>query len=117
MEEIKENKIYVKRLKPNRKINLNKSVIKVEAKWCGACQNNKSKYENIAFKNQNISFYRVDIDVFSKEKSSEKIINKIISETASLPTFYFIQNEKVVGKIKGYDSKKFQQNLDKLINE
>lgn len=112
---MEENKNFVKNLKPNKKINLNKTVIKVEAKWCTACQNNKSRYEKFAFKNQNILFYKANVDLFLKEKSIENLINKIISETTSLPTFYFIQDGKVVAKMKGYDSQKFRQNLKKLL--
>ena len=123
-----EEKKYVRQLKPHREINKS-SVVKIGAKWCGACQQNKSVYEHIASrhslrepevlrrshtKEQNVSFYEVDMDRFSGEKSVVKIVNKMIKNTTSLPTFYFVRDGKIVNKMEGYSSEIFRSNLKKI---
>jgi thioredoxin-like negative regulator of GroEL len=113
-----ERRKYVHTLEPRQEINSNKVVIKIGANWCGACQQNKSTFEKIARRShrngKKTSFYEVDIDVFSKEKKVTKIVRKTIEKTTSMPTFFFISEGRIVGKLVGYSPERFKQKLELL---
>jgi len=72
-------------------------VVKVSAKWCGACTSAKPVFESLSAESPDIVFASVDID------NNKEIAN--IYGVASLPTFLYFRNGDLVAKDEGFTSK------------
>ncbi len=105
---------HVEKLKPYEQVSLNRTVIKVGAKWCRACKDSKESYEEIANQHGRITFYEIDSDRFIKEKSMMKEINNIVKKTSALPTFYFFRKNKLIGEVEGFKRSKIESYVDRL---
>lgn len=78
-------------------------VIDIFATWCGPCQHMKPIFEQL---DQELG----DLYVFAQLNVDEARELAITYGVTSVPTFVFIKNNQVVGKITGYMSKDELQN-------
>lgn len=91
----------------------NNMVIDLYAEWCGPCKAMKPDFEDLnsefnSNSDLNVVFAKVDVD--EEEDLAEKF------NVGSLPTFVFVKNGVLIGKIEGKLSKdELRQNIQKLI--
>ena len=78
--------------------NSNKPVIiDVYADWCGPCQQMAPLYEELSQEMTEYTFTKLNVD-----ESRELAVKYSVT---SIPTFVFLKNNEVVGKITGYIAK------------
>jgi thiol-disulfide isomerase/thioredoxin len=79
---------------------MSKTVLYFTASWCGPCQQIKPIYKKCLETHQNISFHMIDVD----DSKNKTLLDTYGIE--SMPTFIFLHNNRIVGKINGADSNK-----------
>ena len=91
VKEIKDNE-YEKLIKENDKV-----VIDCFANWCGPCKMLSPVIDKLSEENENIKFYKVDVD------KAEKITKDFM--IMSIPTLLIFENGKLKDKVVGLKSK------------
>jgi len=67
------------------------------ASWCGPCKLMYPFVEKLSESLKMCKFYKIDVD----KDNNEELITKF--DVKSMPTFYIIENKKVIDKIVGAD--------------
>ena len=83
-----------------------KVVLDFYATWCGPCKRIAPMFKELAEKYPTIQFFKVDVDEAQDVSESFSV--------ESLPTFVFLNNGNVVGRVEGADFNNLLSLLDKL---
>ena len=80
------------------------------ASWCGPCKRVTPMIETIMkqYNSDKIRIYKIDID----NNENDDLCNKCHIE--SVPTFILIKDRRIIDSVKGANSTKFQEMLDRL---
>ena len=81
-------------------------VIDFNADWCGPCQRIKPDFHELAHNNINIGFLSINVDKVSEVSD--------YLEISMLPTFVYIKDNKVLGKVIGADIDNVSKQLEQL---
>jgi len=81
-------------------------VIDFSAIWCGPCKRVSPIYERLASENKKWIFTKVDIDLVPDAAEYYNV--------NCMPTFLFIKDERVVGRIEGVNVDELVTNLTNL---
>ena len=80
------------------------------ASWCGPCKRVTPQIEQIMkhFDSNKIQIYKIDID----NNENDELCNKCHIE--SVPTFILLKDRTIIDSVKGANSRKFQEMLDRI---
>lgn len=81
-------------------------IIDFYTQWCGPCKKIAPQIEELAKKNTNVTFIKVDIDKLDDLANDFGI--------TSIPTFYAIKSGQVIDKMKGADYNRLVQMVEKV---
>lgn len=78
----------------------------VLATWCPPCQRIKPIYKELASHYPTINLIQADVDELPEQASTFRL--------SSIPSFFFMNGEKVLSSLVGADSKKLEENIKSL---
>ena len=81
-------------------------VVDYFASWCGPCQEIAPDYQALAKENNDIQFFKVDVDQLEDVSARH--------EVSALPTFVFYLNGDEVGRVVGADLEELRDTVEEL---
>jgi thioredoxin 1 len=83
----------------------NLSIVDFYTDWCGPCKNIAPYMEELAKKNPDIKFYKINAEI--KDEKMQKVVKAC--EISAYPTFCYFRSSKCVKKVEGASPKAIEQ--------
>jgi thioredoxin-like negative regulator of GroEL len=91
--------------------NTNLLVLFFTASWCGPCKQMYPFVEQLSESLNMCKFYKIDVD----EDKNEELLTQF--EVKAMPTFYIIENKKVVDTFVGADKNRLKETLKTIVSK
>lgn len=83
-------------------------VIDFFATWCGPCKHIAPFFQEMSGKYPTLTFFKVDVD------ESPDLTNEY--DISAMPTFVFLRDRQIVGRIEGADARRIVAQVESLVS-